>query len=203
MPWLKFFAVRDDIVRILDFVFSETDCRVTEAYSEYDQELRTFNETNEVLDAFGVGVDPHGNGVAQMLSLWSPSVMPKPTVERIQLKLKGATFRYVVEGCGLLSLNLGGVYEGIVTPSALGYWSKNAGFKKCLAKPGPDEVNWIAHQALVGKFRYHTQRRLSVASARGAAVLAGVLDLVQKGFVLKEGKNSPWEYEVEVKSNTA
>ena len=42
MPELQFYAARQDIVTLLEFVYGETDCRVFEAYSAPDSEPREF-----------------------------------------------------------------------------------------------------------------------------------------------------------------
>ena len=50
-----FYAVKDDLISLLDFINNETDCRVYESYSEYDKELREFQTTADLLKAFDVG----------------------------------------------------------------------------------------------------------------------------------------------------
>jgi hypothetical protein len=79
---LEFFAAKADQRAVLDFLFSSTDVRVFESYSEYDAELREFRSTDELAATFPIGTDPHGNGTAVLLQLWSPSVMRDLTIRR-------------------------------------------------------------------------------------------------------------------------
>jgi hypothetical protein len=65
---LDFFAAEADQRSILDFLFSPTDVRVFESYSDYDSKLREFHSTDELAAAFPLGTEPHGNGHAILLS---------------------------------------------------------------------------------------------------------------------------------------
>src|SRR5262245_32919755 len=99
-----FFATRPDLEQVFAFVFGETDFQVFESYSEFGQPLRKFDSFADLCAAFDVGQDAHGNGTAAPLQLWSPSVMPKPKIERIKLdpvKCKVFTFRFDIRGNGL------------------------------------------------------------------------------------------------------
>src|SRR5438309_820839 len=109
---LNFFAAEADQRAVLDFLFSSTDVRVFESYSEPDADLREFRSTDELAAAFPLGTDPHGNSTAILLQLWSPSVMRDLTIRRFALSprhCKGHTFRHRIEGGGLMQLHLGGV----------------------------------------------------------------------------------------------
>jgi hypothetical protein len=92
MANLDFYAVREDLIDLLSFIYAETDCRLFESYSEFDKDLREFKSTEQLLSAYDLGCDPHGNGSAVLLTLWSPSVSSNVKVERISLdarKCKG------------------------------------------------------------------------------------------------------------------
>ena len=150
MPEARVILTTEGIEQFLSFVFASTDCRVYETYSEMDKELREFCSVSELASAFSLGVDPHGHGVAQQLSLWSPSVMPRPTVRRITLKVPGHQFRFTIEGCGLFSLLLGGVHKTQITSTKLSYWAEAGAKQRCAVQPGPDEVDWAAYKKLGG-----------------------------------------------------
>ena len=83
---LDFFAAEADQRAVLDFLFSATDVRVFESYSEFDADLREFRSTDELAATFPLGTDRHGNGHAVLLQLWSPSVMSELSIERFALK---------------------------------------------------------------------------------------------------------------------
>src|SRR5882757_10077962 len=106
MASIDFYALKDDIRDLVHFVFEEFDLKIFESYSEYDAELREFRSFDELSAAFNLGNDPHGNGHAVLLKLWSPKVMPKLEFERIALKVAGYSFRYRVSGVGLMRLYL-------------------------------------------------------------------------------------------------
>ena len=77
MAQVDFFAVRQDLRRVIEFLLGETDFRIFELYSEFGQELREFTTYGELIAAFDIGRDKHGHGYAVLLSLWSSSVMAK------------------------------------------------------------------------------------------------------------------------------
>jgi hypothetical protein len=191
---LDFFAAESDQRAVLDFLFSSTDVRVFESYSEYDSELREFRSTDELAAAFPLGVDPHGTGYAILLQLWSPSVMHELTIRRFSIdpaRCDGHTFRNKIEGGGLMQLHLGGVCERVVTMSHFGHqsqiraeaWGADAG------------VDWAALAKLSNRIQYHIRKRLAAATVPGRPVLPQALELSRAGFSLKVSTKAPWAYE--------
>jgi hypothetical protein len=163
MPWHKFKAGPTDVRQVLTFIFEETDCVLLETYSAIDQDLREFTALADVEAAFMLGIVPEGSTLAQQFSLWSPSVMPRPTLRTIMLKRPAGRIRHVVEGCGLFQLHLGGKLDGEVIGSALGYWTEAGAKQRCMVVPGPERVNWLAHRTLAEKLKYHVTKRLNTA----------------------------------------
>ena len=159
MPWHKFKADPAEVRQVLSFVFGETDCLLFETYSDINQDLRQFAALDDIEAAFALGVAPKGSDLAQF-SLWSPSVMPRPTIRTIALKRPAGTVRRTVEGCGLFQLHLGGERDDEVTESQLGYWNEAGAKERCMVVPGPDSVNWVAHRALAGKLKHHVTQRI-------------------------------------------
>src|SRR5262245_16139913 len=107
-----------DYKLVFDFIFSSTDFRVFESYSEPDQQLHEFKSFDQLASIFPIGDDPHGNVTAVLLQLWSPSVMQKLTIERFGLdpkRCQGHTFRHRIAGGGLFQLYLGGIHSQIIT----------------------------------------------------------------------------------------
>jgi hypothetical protein len=121
MASIDFYALKEDIRVLIHAIFVESDIRIFESYSRYDEELREFRSFDELAAAFSLGSDPHGNGHAVLLQLWSSSVMPKVEFERITLKVAGHSFRYRISGVGLIQLYFGGEHEGIITDSHYGH----------------------------------------------------------------------------------
>jgi hypothetical protein len=199
---LDFFAVKADQRAIFDFLFSSTDVRVFESYSEYGADLREFQSTDELAAAFPIGIDRYGNGNAVLLQLWSPSVMRRLTIRRVALDpryCKGHTFRYCIEGGGLIQLYLGGVCkrERVVTMSHCGHWSEIGA-----QKWGKDRgVTWEALKTLSNRIRYHIRTRLAVAKVPGRPVLPQAYELAQLGFELKLAAQTPWAFQLQSPSD--
>src|SRR5690242_1047166 len=101
---LDFFAAEADQRAVLDFLFSSTDVRVFESYSEYGAVLRQFLSIDDLAAAFPIGTDPYGHGSVALLQLSSPSVMRDLTIRRFALApahCDGHSSRHCIEGGGL------------------------------------------------------------------------------------------------------
>src|SRR5881394_1447108 len=103
MANLDFYALRDDQRSLFEFLYSETDVVVYELSSQFDREARRFESLGALESAFTLG-----DYRAARLQFWSPSVMPRPVIRRIELKVPGHSFRYAVEGAGVVQLYLDG-----------------------------------------------------------------------------------------------
>jgi hypothetical protein len=193
---LDFFAAEADQRAVLDFLFSSTDVRVFESYSEFDAQLREFRTTEEVAITFPLGADPHGNGHAVLLQLWSPSVMRELSIERFALDpahCDGHTFRHRIDGGGLMQLYLGGVCDRVVTMSHFGHQSQVRA-QKWNVDQG---VNWKALKTLSNRIQYHIRKRLAAGKVPGRPVLAQALELVRAGYALKLATQTPWQFELQ------
>jgi hypothetical protein len=192
---LDFFAAMADLRAVLDFVFSSTDARVFESYSEYGAELREFRTTDELAAAFPLGTDPYGNGEVFTFQLWSPSVMRKLTIRRFALNpaaCNGHTFRHNIEGGGLMQLYLGGVCGRVVTKSHFGHQSR----VRAVAWGVDKGVNWDAHKTLSNRIQYHIRTRLAAGKVPGRPVLPQAFALAQDGYQLKLATQTPWAFEL-------
>jgi len=192
MPTLHYFAAADDIREVLDFVFAETDCRLYEAYSANDRQMREFRSTAEVAETFQLGLDPHGNGSAQYLALWSPSAVSRVTVKRIEFepryaKRTGATHRFNVDGPALIYLHFGGEHEGAITTSWLSCNSERRATVWASSFDPSIRVDWPAVRKLLGRLRYLIDRKLVAARVPGHAVLPHALARHRDGLGLKHG----------------
>ncbi|HLX64139.1 MAG TPA: hypothetical protein VKX17_22895 [Planctomycetota bacterium] len=194
MARLDFFAVEGDQRALFEFLFYTTDVRVFESYSKPSQELREFRSVDELAIAFKIGLDEFGNGMAASVQLWSPSVMSDLTITQIALDpdfCDGHTFRYRIDGGGLMQLYLGGVHGKIITKSHFGHqseararaWGTNVG------------VNWESLKSLSNKIQYHVRKRMAVAIVASLPILPNAYELVRSSYALKEAAQTPWEYE--------
>ncbi len=192
---LDFFAAEADLRAVIDFVFSSTDARVFESYSEYGAELREFRTTDELAAAFPLGTDPYGNGEAFTFQLWSPSVMRKLIIRRFALNpaaCDGHTFRHNIEGGGLMQLYLGGVCGRVVTKSHFGHQSQ----ARARAWAADDGVNWEALKTVSNRIQYHIRTRLAAGKVPGRPVLPQAFELARGGYALKSATQSPDSFEL-------
>lgn len=193
---LDFFAAEADQRAVLDFLFSSTDVRVFESYSEYSADLREFRSTDELSAAFPLGSDPHGNGNAVLLQLWSPSVMRELTIRRFALEPEhcgGHTFRHNIEGGGLMQLYLGGVCGRVVTVSHFGHQSR----VRAEGWGVDDGVDWESLKTLSNRIQYHIRKRLAAGKVPGRPVLPQALELARAGYALKPSTQTPWAFELQ------
>ena len=180
---IDFFAVEADQRVVLDFIFAETDLRVFESYSVPDSELREFKTTDELAEALELGLDPKGNGCAVLLQLWSPSVMRTPDIVRINLNpevCNGSTFRYCIEGGGLIQLYLGGLCAQTITRSHLGPQSQI----RAEAWGVADGVDWPELKVLSNRIQYHFRKRLAKTKSGSSLVLPQAVEYTRRGYVL-------------------
>lgn len=193
---LSFFAAQSDQRAILDFIFSATDVRVFEVYSDCGADLREFHSTDDIASAFALGVDVDGSGYANILGLWSPSGMHEPVVERIELRpptREGHAFRYQIGGAGLMRLDFGGVCGRVVTMSHFGHQSQTRAKKWGI----DDGVNWKKIKSIANRIVYHIRTRLTVATVPGCPVLAEACQLAHNGYSLKFAVQMQYTYELE------
>src|SRR5687768_17320992 len=104
MPNCDFYALADDCVRVLDFVFEQPGWVLHELASENDSSIRTFDSTHSVLAAFPLCER------SLHFQLYSAEMRGAVLHRRITFKpgaVPGATFRYATEGWGLIQLYLG------------------------------------------------------------------------------------------------
>lgn len=184
MPWVTFFASRDDLLSVVRFAVDDCGFRVIEAYSRFDSEPREFGSAAAVADLEELGTrdGPH-------LALWHSAAGPAPQHRRIELKpgaVPGHTHRYTVEGCSLVALQCGGVGGGILTASSLGWWTEAGARAKAAPGLGAADVNWPTLASLARRLRYHVTRRLACGSAGGRPVLAQALEIAQGGARLRD-----------------
>jgi hypothetical protein len=192
MPGIYFFAVREDLRQVLDFIFAETDFHVLEHSSEYEQPLREFASFDQLDAICKVGQDKFGNG-SKWLSLWSPSVIRNRPVRRIKLNPEfcdGFTFRYTMDGAGVAVLMMGGVHGRIVTRSHFNHFSREGAAK--WGKAGG--IDWKSFFRLSNRIRYHISKRLEVAHLPGISVLPAAYKLYLKGYKLKPAAGATATY---------
>jgi len=180
---IDFFAAEADQRTVLDFIFAETDLRVFESYSVPDSQLREFKSTDELAEALPLGLDPKGYGAAILLQLWSPSVMSAPDIVRINLNAavcNGSTFRYCIEGGGLIQLYLGGLCAQTITRSHLGHQSQI----RAEAWGVAEGVDWPELKVLSNRIQYHFRKRIAKTKSGSRLVFPQAFEYTRCGYAL-------------------
>ena len=192
---MDFFAAEHDQRNVLNFLFSSTDVRIFESYSELDAELREFRSVDELAAAFPLGTDQHGKGHALLLKLWSPSVMRDLRITRFEVDpaaCNGHTFRCRIDGGGLMQLYFGGVSGQVITKSHFGHQSQIRARKWAV----DEGVDWAALTSQSNRIKYHVRKRLAEGKAGSCPVLPEALKLARSGYSLKLATQTPWSYEL-------
>ena len=116
MPSCTFYAALDDFKPVLQFVFGNLSCRVLEAYSDIDTDLKEFFSADDAESACGPGPLFHH------LMLWPIEASDEVRMRRIELYPEVGLGRYrcYAEGWGLISLALYGVGSKGLCPSYTG-----------------------------------------------------------------------------------
>ena len=179
---LDFYALGDDLRRLFQFLYAETDVVPYELGSKPEQDARQFASLQELEAAFSLGTYRAG-----YLQLWSPSVMARPVIRRVELKTPGHSFRYAVEGAGLIQLYLDGARDGIVYHTHYGHWNE-AGAKERSIHPAKD-CDWRALSKLSGRIQRHIRGKLAAAKLYARPVLHQAFSAVQQGQGLWWGPN--------------
>lgn len=180
MANLDFYALAEDLRDLIRFVFSKTDVVIYELSSQFDCEVRQFRSVAELETVVQLGSYRAGN-----LQLWSPSVMAQPVIRRITLTgVPGHTFRFAVEGAGLMQLYLDGIRDGVIYHSHFGHWNE-AGARQRSIHP-PDDCDWSSLKKLSGRIQRHICGR-GVAKLHSRPLLQQCFAAVQQGNGLEFG----------------
>ncbi|MBB5204987.1 hypothetical protein HNQ51_002306 [Inhella inkyongensis] len=175
MPNCDFFATQNDLEAVLDFVFETGVFTVYEAYSRPEEELRVFNSTLELANAYSLGAC-RGRGSSVLLQLHVEGSGPI-TIERFALNPRacnGKAFRYRANGWGLIQLQLGGIGPKGLVASHTNHNSvaRALSWESTYPELGPVSTwNWSAVQAASNKLNRFI-RKLAVYKDGSRPVLA-------------------------------
>ena len=178
MANLDFYAAAEDQRDLVRFLFTETDVVIYELSSQFDCEVREFRTLPELEASFSLG-----NYRAAYLQLWSPAVMARPVFRRIELtSAPGHSFRYAVEGAGLIQLYLDGVRDGVLHHTHYGHWNEAGARQRSIHSA--DDCDWGALKKLSGRVQRHIRGKLSVAKLHARPVLHNAFTALQQGVGL-------------------
>jgi hypothetical protein len=183
MANLDFYALKDDLRQLFKFIFAETDIVAYELSSAFDQEARRFESLDQLEAAYNLGTYRAG-----YLQLWSPSIIKHPVIRRIALKIPGHTFRYAVEGAGLMQLYLDGLDKGVVYHTHFGHWNEAGARQRSVHSA--DDCNWRELSKISGKIQRHIRVKLAVGKLHACPGLSQAFDAVQHGARLSFGPDA-------------
>ena len=177
MANLDFYALGNDLRRLFEFLYAESDVVAFELSSQFEREPRQFTSLAELEAVFQLGSYRTGH-----LQLWSPSVMARPIIRRVELKEPGHSFRYAVEGAGLIQLYLDGLQDGIIYHTHFGHWNE-PGARERSMHPA-DDCDWRALTKLSGRIQRHIRGELCTGKLYARPILREAFDGVQNGHGL-------------------
>jgi hypothetical protein len=184
----NFFAVKDDKLDILDYIFTETDLHIYELSSKYEQEIKEFKTVSEIDSRFDLD---NGNEFAVTFQLWTQRHKGSPIFRKINLipqKCQGHTFRYSTDGWGLIQLYFGGIRNNELNHSHIGHFNEKGALRNEIPHHFMGKVNswdWNEINATSRKLKYYIHNKLSVRKIGSFGILKGA-DLIEKqGFKLR------------------
>ena len=184
MPWVTFFAGRDDLLALLRFAAVDAGCHILDAAPPFDCQPRQFPTVEAVAALPELGVHPLVH-----LALWSPELGPAPAARRIELRpdaVPDHVYRITLEGCCLITLHCRAILRGALEASSLGWWTEAAARSKAAPHLKAEAANWKALAALGRRLRYHITRRLAETTVDGRPVLPQALVFARGGGNLRD-----------------
>ena len=170
MPNCNFYALPDDWLDVVRFIFSNDGWILYELASELDCEVRAFRSAIEV-EALLQPTREHYN-----FMLYSPDMGGRVEFRRITLNpdaVPGKTFRYSTEGAGLILFYVAQPHEGRLRVSHTNHISKQGAEKWSLARSDTDpDWNWPHVTSMSNRLNRHI-RSLAVAKHGSQPILAG------------------------------
>ena len=183
----NFFAGKADKLKILDFIFRNTDLQVYDSYSPYGQGICQYKTVNEISSKFDLD---NGDKFAVAFQLWTPRHKGKPLFRKIDLNpkyCKGHTFRYSTQGWGLIQLYFGGLKNSELNQSHIGHFDESGALKNEISTTFNGKVNawdWTEIQATSRKLKYQIHTKLATRRIGSVGILSGAEQLETQGIKL-------------------
>jgi len=183
-----FFAAEEDKIKLLSYIFTETDLRIFDLSSAYGEDIKEYKTVEDISAQFDLRNETSGSICFQ---LWSPIFQGKPVYKRIELdpkRCKGHTFRFSTEGWGLIQLYLGGIKDAYLKHSHIGHFNEKGALRWEPFNKTNGRVNawdWQAIQKTSSHLKYLLHKKLSVKTIGSYGVLPGAEKLEKGGFILR------------------
>jgi len=178
---LNFYATTDDLLGIIDFMFSVGDLELYEAYSAKDADIRQFTSADEVVKSNHI----QGNhGGIFVRGAWR-TVTGALRIRRFPLNPDVGQFRHEVTGVGTFQLIQGRpmhLAEGSLDRSMFSHWNEAGARRRAtFAKSELDEVNWAEFARLSRKVHREVRVSLAVARIPSGHIMQGAFELLRAG----------------------
>ena len=187
MPNCDFYAAGADLDALLAYVFGLPDARVWEHYSPYNTELTEFHSVEEIKRRYPLGA-PQGTACSVLLQLQPVAARGDVRTNRISLdprRCNGATYRYALEGWGLIQLQLGGVGPRGLVQSHTNHNTRKRALTweaQCLDRLGRvDAWDWREVTRVSSKINRYIRGHLAVDRVGSRPVLPQAHEVMRAG----------------------
>ena len=183
-----FYADYNDKIAILEFIFNDTDLQVFELGSAYEQEIKKYRSSDEIVSLLDL---INGDKFAITFQLWTPRHKGKPVFRKITLDpnlCNGHTFRYSTDGWGMIQLYFGGIRNNTLHLSHFGHFTEKGAMKWEETNTFNGNVNdwsWKEIEATSKKLKQFIKTKLVVQKIGSIDVLIAAAKLQEEGVQLK------------------
>jgi hypothetical protein len=173
MPNCDFYAVPDDWLQIVRFIFTNDGWILYELSSMFDCEVRSFRSVDDVKALL------RSDEESYHFDLYSPEMGGSVQFRRIELNpgaVPGKTFRYATEGAGLIQFYVSQPRDGKLRPCHTNHFSMRGAEKSDLGSVS--DWNWRHITSMSNRLNRYI-RSEAVAKRGSRPILAGA----QSAFV--------------------
>jgi hypothetical protein len=180
----NFFADKIDKIEILEYIFKETDLKIFDHSSDFDEPISEYKSVEEITSKFDL---TNGDKFAFTFNLWSPKFKGNVFFEKILLNSKyceGHTFRYSTRGWGLIQLYFGGIKNNELNQSHIGHFNE----KGALQWEDSNSINglvnnwdWKEINKASRKLKYQIHSKMAIRKIGSFGVLREADKLEKQG----------------------
>jgi hypothetical protein len=184
----NFFADKVDKIKILEFIFNETDLHIFDLDSVYGQEICEYKSADEILSKFDL---VNGDKFSVTFQLWSHRHKGQTLFRKIDLDPKqcnGQTFRYTTDGWGLIQLYFGGIKNNELNQSHMGHFNEKDALKWEETNSFNGKVSnwdWAEVQTTSRKLKSYIHNKMAKRKTGSFGILDGADKLEKAGIKLR------------------
>jgi hypothetical protein len=182
-----FFANKSDKIKLLDFIFEETDLKVFDLASPYGQEISEYKSTDEITSKFDL---ENGGQSCATFQLWTQRFGGDILFRKVDLNPKysdGHTFRYSTDGWGLIQLYFGGQQDNVLFHSHIGHFNEKGASRRESTNHfngKVDKWNWKEIEQTSRKLKNQIHNKIAIRKIGSYEVLPGADKLSTDGIKL-------------------